>query len=427
MKVWQFTEQPYPDAWDADPHNLRVTLPNRHFDPVKGAELLNRYLDEWMLCDDLGLNIMINEHHSTSTCLSASCTMPLAMLARQTHKARLLTLGIPLCNRNDPVRIAEELSYIDVVSRGRLEMGFVKGVPHEIAPANSNPVRMMDRFWESLDLIEKAMTEHDGAFNWEGEYFHYRQVNIWPRPYQQPRPNIWISAGSPASIIKPAERGYTIATVMSGLYAKFLFHTYRKRVAEMGRPEPAANRFAYLALVGVGQTRAEGYARLDQIRGYLRTTPIVAPQFHNPPGYAAPQAVAQALSKAAKGRVGAEYLRIVTRDGRTIDQTSAPHEDLIQSGTVFAGTPDDVYEQIKRFNADVGGLGHLLIMAHGGSLSPEDTRDNLTLFSREVLPRLQDLTVPQREDFEELEKIREEARKSGQAAQAFGRSAHYGR
>src|SRR5262245_37603988 len=139
MKVWQFTEQPYPDAWSANSENLRVTLPNRHFDPAKGAELLNRYLDEWTMCDELGINIMINEHHSTPTCLSASCTITLGMLARQTRNVRLLTLGTPVCNRNDPVRIAEELSYIDLVSRGRVEMGFVKGIPYEIGATNSNP------------------------------------------------------------------------------------------------------------------------------------------------------------------------------------------------------------------------------------------------------------------------------------------------
>ena len=120
MKIWHFSEQAYPDAWTKDPVSLRVTLLNKHFDPVEGGKLLNRYLDEWAYCDEIGTNIMINEHHSTATCLSSSCTLQLAILARETKKVRLLCLGIPLANRTDPVRVAEELSYIDCISGGRL-------------------------------------------------------------------------------------------------------------------------------------------------------------------------------------------------------------------------------------------------------------------------------------------------------------------
>ena len=66
-------------------------------------------------------------------------------------------------------------------------------------------------------------------------------------------------------------------------------------------------------------------------------------------------------------------------------------DEYIDAGIAFAGTPDTVYAQIKEFNDHVGGLGHLLMMGQGGHLSHEDTVGNLTLFSKEVLPRLQDL------------------------------------
>ncbi len=45
-----------------------------------------------------------------------------------------------------------------------------------------NPVFQSDRFWEAHDFIMKALTSHDEPFNWESENFHYRHVNIWPRP-----------------------------------------------------------------------------------------------------------------------------------------------------------------------------------------------------------------------------------------------------
>ena len=88
--------------------SLRVSLPNRHCDPDVAADLYHRFLDEWMLCDELGINIFVNEHHSTATCMTASCTVTLGILARITKNVRLLGLGMPIANRPDPLRIAEE-------------------------------------------------------------------------------------------------------------------------------------------------------------------------------------------------------------------------------------------------------------------------------------------------------------------------------
>ena len=70
MRVYHFTEQPYPDAWDKSTESLRAILPNKYVDPVKAADLYHEYLDAWQLCDEIGLDIFVNEHHSTSTCLT---------------------------------------------------------------------------------------------------------------------------------------------------------------------------------------------------------------------------------------------------------------------------------------------------------------------------------------------------------------------
>src|ERR1700758_182140 len=172
MRVWYFSEMAYHPAWEQGLKrgSLRVVLPNSNFDPKVGHTLLNRYLDEFALCDEVGIDIMVNEHHSTATCMTVSVPMALAIIARETKRSRLLSLGTPIANRPDPVRVAEEMAWLDVLSGGRLEMGLVKGAPYEIAPANSNPANLMRRYWEAHDLILKAMSTTDGPFNWEGEF-----------------------------------------------------------------------------------------------------------------------------------------------------------------------------------------------------------------------------------------------------------------
>ena len=163
MRIYHFSEEPYPDAWGAERPSLRITLPNEICDPDVAHRLYNRYIDEWMLADELGFDIMLNEHHSTATCLTASASVILSSLARVTKRARLLVLGVPIGNRPDPIRVAEEMSMIDVISKGRLEFGMIKGVPYDIEPANSNAVSLMSRFWEAHDLAESTLDDCPGV------------------------------------------------------------------------------------------------------------------------------------------------------------------------------------------------------------------------------------------------------------------------
>ena len=82
---------------------------------------------------------------------------------------------------------------------------------------------------------------------------------------------------------------------------------------------------------------------------------------------------------------------VPTRDGRMIDIASAPSvRDLIDAGLMFAGTPDQVYRQIVEFEQASGGFENLLLMLQGGALNHADTVDSLTLFGKEVLPRLRE-------------------------------------
>jgi alkanesulfonate monooxygenase SsuD/methylene tetrahydromethanopterin reductase-like flavin-dependent oxidoreductase (luciferase family) len=274
------------------------------------------------------------------------------------------------------------MAWLDVLSGGRLEMGLVKGAPYEIAPANSNPATLMRRYWEAHDLILKALSTTDGPFNWEGEFFHYRNVNIWPRPYQQPTPPVWMTGMSVDTGRMAAEHGHVVATLLSGSGAGPMFDAYRKRARELGRPH-GPDRFGYAAVVGVGATRAEGLRRANLAADYVRTAPIVREPFPNPPGY---NSVAANVAMMKAGGKKGGFVR--DRDGNPIDQTTATIEQLIDSGTAFAGSPDDVYDQIKALNDRVGGFGHLLMFGQGGHLDHADTVANITLFAKEVLPRL---------------------------------------
>lgn len=390
MRVYQFSEQPYYPTWNDHSGSLRVILPNRKCDPRIAADLFHRYYDEYQICDEIGLDIMLNEHHQSATCMSSAVVIGLAVLARATKKARLLVLGYPIGHRPDPLRIAEELSTIDVISRGRLDMGFIKGIPYEIAASNRNPVELMERFWEAHDFIIKAMTTHDENFNWEGEYFHYRQVNVWPRVLQEPHPPIWSTTGSTSQARVLGERGYVMATLGTGYGTRKIYDAYRKSYVAKFANAPGADRFAYLGLVAVAKDGEEARKRGYLIAGYLRTSAIVYPPFRNPPGYLPVEDNARLLR-------GETPPRGFTKDGRPVNMHSATVDELIDAGILFCGTPDQVYDQIVDFCEHCGGMSNLLMMGHGGELTHAQTVDNLTLFASEVLPRLRAYRQPDAE------------------------------
>src|SRR5580693_5729846 len=392
MRTWYFSEMAYHPAWEKGlaRGSLRVNFPSENLDPEVAGKLLNRYLDEFALCDEAGIDIMVNEHHSTATCMTISVPMALSIIARETKNARLLSLGNPIANRPDPVRVAEEMAWLDCLSGGRIEMGLVKGAPYEIHPANSNPGRLMRRYWEAHDLILKALTTHDGPFSWEGEFFQYRAVNIWPRPIQQPHPPVWMTGMSVETGTLAAERGHVVGTLLSGGLAKPMYEAYRARARELGW-EAGPDRLAFAACVGVGATRAEGLRRANIIADYVRTAPVVAEPFTNPPGYNSIGANTMIL----KG--GPRANRFVTdRNGEPINHRTASVQQFMDTETVFAGTPDEVFEQIKTFNARMGGVGHLLFFGQGGLLSHQDATENIRLFGKEVAPRLLELNAPAR-------------------------------
>ena len=380
MKTWFFTEDAYPYLPDPESYeSIRVSLPNRHYDPEKGAELYHKYLDMWCAAEEMGLEIMLNEHHQTATCVVPAAPLMLSILARETSRARLLILGNPIANRNTPVRVAEEMAMVDVLSRGRLECGFVRGVPYEAAPANVIPLRGAERLWEAHDLILKCWTAHDGPFNFEGRHYHMRQVNVWPRPYQQPHPPVWTTGGSDVEHgFKTVSRGFTFAMFLTPVDALArMFAAVRRRCQEEGHVEPADDQFAFMPLVAVGETEEEARRVIDGVFWYV-THNKSEPQFRAPPGY-------------VERRLYADFLTGKFSGGRTDAVRREGMEYFRRNHVALYGTPGQVVEQIRALYRKIGGFGHLIAMLHSGDMDYATTAKSMKLFAEEVMPQVAEL------------------------------------
>ena len=185
MKFFNFHLMPYADM---DVNLIRehgsawVTFPNSHYDPEVGSALYNRYLDELEYADELGFDgVCVNEHHQTAYGLMPVPGVMAGALARSVKRAKIAVLGRALPLVNNPLNIAEEFAMLDNISRGRFIAGFVRGIGAEYHSTGVNPAESLERFQEAHDLIVRAWSE-TGPFEFDGDYYHYKYVNLWPRP-----------------------------------------------------------------------------------------------------------------------------------------------------------------------------------------------------------------------------------------------------
>src|SRR5579875_1825534 len=185
----------YPTSW--------VIFSNKHYDPVKGVEIYNRYLDELEWAEELGFDgVCVNEHHQNAYGTMPAPNIMAAALTRRTKRVKILVLGNGLPLRDHPLRVAEEIAMLDVMSGGRIVSGFVRGVGVEYFSMGVNPTYSRERFAEAHDLIIKSWTE-PGPFDFEGKHYRVRYVNVWRQPRHRrlvraSEPQVCISLHLPA-------------------------------------------------------------------------------------------------------------------------------------------------------------------------------------------------------------------------------------
>ena len=212
MHLMYFTEQPM-SAYDAkaglDFGATALMFPNSHFDPVAGSRLYNEYLEHYILADELGIDgIMLNEHHNAPFCMQARANIFASVAGRRHEKRQDRHARQSAAAWDNPVQLAEELSMIDMLSKGRLVSGFVRGGGQEQLAGGINPAFNRERFEEAHDLIVKTWTQ-PGPFRWEGTHYQQRVVNPWTVPLQKPHPHIWIPGViSKETIVWAAQHGY---------------------------------------------------------------------------------------------------------------------------------------------------------------------------------------------------------------------------
>ena len=328
------------------------------------------------------------EHHALeaySHC-SSSHLMCLAVGMR-TERIRVVTGIFNLCPAiNHPVRVAEQIAMIDVLTNGRIELGTGRGSGSTEVNTFGYTNEQTRELWdEAIRAIPKMWTQD--LFSWQGKHFSVPERCILPKPVQKPHPPLWVTASNPPTVELAAKRGIGVAMFSFSDPAKLspLVETYKANIA---KAEPVG-AFVYdkimaiapmLCLADGDEARSLYEAgNASAIKGhfsvYFDTIPQYAERLKD-----IPRPIPQTKLR--------ELIRRAYKDpevkGPVPEGPSEPGF-LYQNG-VCVGDPDDVERTIARYR-DIGLDQVVFIPAVGWHIPHEKTLESIALLGAKVLPK----------------------------------------
>jgi len=171
--------------------------------------IYQRAIERFEIMDRGGYDaVWLAEHHFSGFSVCPSVHMMATMAAARTQRLRIGT-AVSLAPFYHPLRLAEEVALLDVLSGGRVNWGAGRGFSRVEFDAFGIPVEeSAARFRETVEVVLAAWGSE--RLSHQGEFFRFENVEVLPRPLQQPHPPVWMAATSGSAIDWAAGRGFSI-------------------------------------------------------------------------------------------------------------------------------------------------------------------------------------------------------------------------
>ncbi|HEX9465391.1 MAG TPA: LLM class flavin-dependent oxidoreductase [Alphaproteobacteria bacterium] len=383
MKVYFWDVLPYGKHFDQFTRDryLPYPLPKQHFDPEIAARSYEEHLTAWEELDRLGFDgVGLNEHHTTPHGLIASPNLIAAAAIQRTKNLKFITLGnlLPIHN---PLQIAEDIAIADCLSRGRMLPGFARGNAREYWAYNIPASESRGRFEEALEIIVKAWTQE--VFTHEGKYWTFKDIAIWPRPFQQPHPPLWVPfSGSQQTIEWAAKLNLNAVVAGAPPVVEDMVSYFAKCMRDHGRVL-SPNQVLLFTESYVADSKQEALREYGPYYLYFVQT-----LWHH--GTLKPIGTGPTEKE---GAVNVDYLRPENRalaglDRERIRQTNLPDVEKKVYGDQLAwGSPKEVAEHLIE-QAERAGANAVLLNTCNGALPHELIMEQIRRFGRDVLPKL---------------------------------------
>lgn len=292
----------------------------------------------------------------------------LTAVSQRTKRARLIT-GAVLPAFNSPLKLAGEIGMLDGISGGRLEVGFARAfLPHEFAQFGVSLDESRRRFNEGIAQIRLLLEKENVSA--DGEFHSFRKVTSLPRPTQKPHPPLWIAAtATPETFALAGKMGASVMAIpLEGEKMRALIGTYRDawRAAGHSGNGHVMNSFIMCCASDRGEAMAAGCAAGN---GHLR-----------------------GLAEAAKEWMqGASTKDYPGYDKMIAHISSDTIENQMGQGIGWIGTPADLVDMIRSYNAKVGGIDSASLLVMPSTMPAAMAEKSMRLFAREVMPQVVEL------------------------------------
>ena len=296
---------------------------------------------------------------------------PLLLLTAVAERTTTLRLGIAivLLPLSHPLRVAEEIAVLDVISNGRVEFGIGRGsIPTHFSGFGIDQTESRGRMMEALDMIRQAWTSERVSFH--GQFYSVDDIAVVPKPVQQPHPPIRAAANSLDTFELMGRLGYPIFVASQvNPYAKMreLIPVYHQARAAAGHAEARAEDISLLGPLYVGNSQGQIREELEpSIRRFL-------------------QSVSSIYSSQGQD-LGPESSRIK----EVLERVRRMTYDKVAEVMGIFETPQACVERLQALREEFG-MGRMICWFNpGGTVPHSQVLRSMELFAAKVMPHFQD-------------------------------------
>ena len=346
---------------------LHYQLPCR--DSQSPVQRYRDTLDQAIHAETLGFESVwpVEQHFNPELSILPSPLLLLAALAERTQTLRL-GIAIILLPLSHPIRMAEEIATLDVLSNGRVEFGIGRGsIPTHFSGFGVAQSESRERMLEAVEIIRQAWTTE--RFSFQGQFFSVDNISVVPKPVQQPHPPIRAAANSPETFKLMGRLGYPIfvaSQVNPFAKMKEYIPLYREARTAAGHPDRGGEDVTLLGPLYVGESQAQIRQELEpSVRRFLESVAALA-ALHGP-------------------ALGAQSSRIKEVFERVRRMT---YEKVGEVMAIF-DTPDACVERLKRLEEEFD-MGRFVCWFNPGGMVPHaQVMRSMELFAAKVMPHFQ--------------------------------------
>jgi natural product biosynthesis luciferase-like monooxygenase protein len=349
--------------------------------PDHERRVFHETMEQIELADRLGFDsVWTVEHHFLNE--FSYCSAPEVFLACVSQRTRRIRIGhgVVVLPFNHPVRVAERIAVLDIMSDGRVEFGTGRATTmDEILGFGSRPEETRPRWAEAIEMIPRMWRED--PFSHRGRFWTVEPpVSIIPKPLQKPHPPIWVAATNPDTFRLAGERGlgvlcFTLGVPLNDVAPRLnLYRDTIKQARPVGLSINNQVSMNIMGLVGDDASATEEIAR-EAVLWYVRR------------GFE----LVSSVARAAAGEKSYEYLSGAARFDPS--QITGDYYAFLKEGDLIAvGRPAEALRVARRYREL--GADQVLFFLQYGAIPHERILRSLELIARHVLPEIHSWTSP---------------------------------